>query len=204
MEIRERITRKAADMFIIMGIKRVKMDTIAQKLNISKRTIYDNFINKDALIRATIDLAQKEQNNINNKIIHNSENIIEAVLSLLKNGSDLLAGINPQYYTDLKRLYPDIWKENIEQSKEHSFKLILELLKRGKEEGIYRQEINEEIITLILTGQLYMLFEQKLFPAGKFSIVEVYENIIINMTRGVATNKGLELLEKHKNPSLSG
>lgn len=191
-------------MFIIMGIKRVKMDTIAQKLNISKRTIYDNFRNKDALIRATIDLTQKEQNNINNKIIHNSENIIEAVLSLLKNGSDLLAGINPQYYTDLKRLYPDIWKEKIEQSKEHSFKLILELLKKGKEQGIYRQEINEEIITLILTGQLYMLFEQKLFPAGKFSIVEVYENIIINMTRGVATNKGLELLEKHKNPSLSG
>jgi len=189
-------------MFIIMGIKRVKMDTIAQKLNISKRTIYDNFRNKDALIRATIDLTQKEQNNINHKIIHNSENIIEAVLSLLKNGSDLLAGINPQYYTDLKRLYPDIWKDNIEQSKEHSFKLILELLKRGKEEGIYRQEINEEIITLILTGQLYMLFEQKLFPAGKFSIVEVYENIIINMTRGLATNKGLELLEKHKKPSL--
>ncbi len=204
MEIRERITRKAAEMFIILGIKRVKMDTIAQKLNISKRTIYDNFRNKDALIRATIDLTQKELNDINNKIINNSENIIEAVLSLLQNGSELLAGINPQYYTDLKRLYPDIWKEKIEQSKEHSFKLILELLKKGKEQGIYRQEINEEIITLILTGQLYMLFEQKLFPAGKFSIVEVYENIIINMTRGVATNKGLELLEKHKNPSLPG
>ncbi len=202
MDVKERITRVAAEMFFTMGIKRVKMDTIAQKINVSKRTIYDIFRNKDSLIRATIDLSQKEQNDINNKIIDNSENIIDAVLSLLQNGSELLAGIDPQYYADLKRLYPDIWKEKIEKSKEYSFRLILELLKRGKDEGVYRQEINEEIITIILTGQLYMLSDQKLFPDKKFSIVEVYENIIINMTRGVATKKGLELLEKHNKPSL--
>lgn len=199
MDPREKITRAATELYFKMGIKRVKMDTIAQKLNISKRTIYDNFRNKDSLIRTTIDLSQKEQNNINNKIINESENIIVAVLDILQNGSKLLDIINPQYFTDLKRLYPEIWEEKIEESKEHSYKLILDLLRKGKEQGVYRKEIKEEIFAIILIGQLYyLLYDQKIFPANKFSIVEVYENIIISMTRGLASQKGLSLLEKYQ------
>jgi TetR/AcrR family transcriptional regulator, cholesterol catabolism regulator len=198
MEVRDRIIREAAELFLLNGVKKVKMDNIAKKIKVSKRTIYENFENKDSLIRATIDLAQKEQIELNNMIVSESENIIEAVLALLKNGSEMLVRINPDYFSDLKRLYSGIWKEKIEQSKVHSFKLILELLKKGKEQGIYRDDINEEIIALILIEQLSMLSEQKFPGYRKFSLVEFYENIIINMTRGVATEKGLRLLEKYR------
>lgn len=196
MEITERILRKALEMFFREGIKKVKMDNIAQNLNISKRTIYENFRNKDTLIRAAMDLSQKEHNDFSKKVISQSENIIEAVLSHLKFGSELLSSINPKYYDDLKRLYPEIWKEKIEESRIHSYTTILDLLKKGKSQGIYRPEINEEIIAVIMTGQIYMLSDRMIFSRNKFSIVEVYENIVINMTRGVATARGLALLEK--------
>ena len=201
MEVREKIIREAAELFLLKGVKKVKMDNIAKKIKVSKRTIYENFNNKDSLIRATIDLAQKEQLELNNMILSGSENIIEAVLALLKNGSEMLARINPDYFSDLKRLYPRIWKEKIEQSKVHSCKFILELLKEGKKQGFYRDDINEEIIALILIEQLSMLSDQKFFTDEKFSLVEIYENIIISMTRGVATGKGLELLEKYRQTS---
>lgn len=197
MDIRERIIREALELFLIHGVKKVKMDNIAKRLRISKRTIYENFKNKDSLIRETIDLTHNQQININNKILAESDNTIEAVLTLLRNGSKLLSGINPRYFTDLQRLYPKIWKEQIHQSKIHSYKFILELLKKGKQQGIYREDINEEIIAIILIEQLNMISNQSIFPAKKFSMVEVYENIIINMTRGVATSKGLELLKNY-------
>jgi TetR/AcrR family transcriptional regulator, cholesterol catabolism regulator len=110
----------------------------------------------------------------------------------------MLSGINPRYYADLQRLYPRIWNEKIRQSKLHSHQLIRDLLKKGIHEGIYREDINEEIISLILIEQLYMLLDEKILPAGEFSIVEVYENIIITMTRGLATPKGLKLLENYQ------
>ncbi len=198
MEVRNKIIREAAELFLLNGVKKVKMDNIAKKIKVSKRTIYENFKNKDSLIRATIDLAQKEHIELNNLIVSESDNIIEAVLALLKNGSKMLARINPDYFSDLKRLYPDIWKEKIEQSKVHSFNLILELLKKGKEQGVYRSDIKEEIIALILIEQLSMLSDQKFPGHRKFPLVELYENIIINMTRGVATGKGLRLLENYQ------
>lgn len=198
MEFQEKIKREAASLFFQIGVKKVKMDTIAQNLKVSKRTLYENFKNKDSLIRETLDLIQDEQNSINNKILKESDNIIEAVLSLLKNGSELLAGINPKYFKDLQRLYPEIWDEKIRESKFHSYQLILNLLKKGKKQGIYRKDIKEEIIARILIEQLYMLSDQNIFPAKEFSITEVYENIIISMTRGVATQKGLDLLEEYQ------
>lgn len=198
MDVREKILREASGLFFQMGIKRVKMDNIAQRLKISKRTIYENFKDKDSLIRETIDLNNKEQISLNNKILTESETIIEAVLTLLKNGSEMLSQINPGFYKDLQRLYPKIWKEKIQESKIHSHQLIMELLKKGKDQGIYMKYINEDIIALILIEQLFMLSDQSIFPASKFSIVEVYENIIISMTRGVATAKGLKLLEEYQ------
>lgn len=198
MEFRDEIKKEAIGLFFKMGVKNVKMDTIAQRLRVSKRTLYENFKNKDSLIREAIDLAQKEQNKINEKIVTESGNVIEAVLSLLKNGSELLSGINPRYFTDLQRLYPGIWDEKIRQSKIHSHQFIRDLLKKGIREGIYREDINEGIISLILIEQVYMLSDQKILPAGEFSIVEVYENIIITMTRGLATPKGLKLLENYQ------
>ncbi len=198
MDFREEIKREAATLFFQLGVKKVKMDTIAQRLKVSKRTIYENFRNKDTLIRDTIDFVQKEQNDINKKILNESDNIIKAVLGLLKNGSELLSRINQLYYSDLQRLYPNIWDDKIKESKIHSCNLILELLKKGKREGIYRKDTNEEIIALILIQQLYMLSDQNVFPGTRFSISQVYENIIITMTRGLATAKGLKLLEDYQ------
>jgi TetR/AcrR family transcriptional regulator, cholesterol catabolism regulator len=198
MEFNEEIKKEAIGLFFRMGVKKVKMDTIARRMKISKRTIYESFRDKETLITEAIDYLQSEQNEINNKILKESGNTIEAVLELLKNGSALLSKISPKYFQDLQRLYPKIWNEKIKKSKIHSYELIHCLLKKGTGEGIYRKDINEEIISLILIEQLYMLSDPHLFPGKKFPLGEIYENIILTMTRGLLTAKGLKLLEAYQ------
>ncbi len=198
MEFNEEIKKEAIGLFFRMGVKKVKMDTIARRMKISKRTIYESFRDKETLIAEAIDYMQREQNEINNKILNESENTIEAVLELLKNGSALVAKISPRYFQDLRRLYPRIWNEKIKQSKTHSYEIIHCLLKKGISEGIYRKDINEEITSLILIEQLYLLSDPNLFPGKKFPLAEVYENIILTMTRGLLTAKGLKLLEGYQ------
>jgi TetR/AcrR family transcriptional regulator, cholesterol catabolism regulator len=196
-DFNDEVKKEAIWLFFRMGIKKVKMDTLAKRMKISKRTIYESFRDKETLITEAIDYMQREQNEINKKILNESENTIEAVMELLKNGSALVAKISPLYFQDLRRLYPKIWNEKIKQSKTHSYKIIHSLLKKGISEGIYRKDINEEIISLILIEQLYMLSDPHLFPGKKFHLAEVYENIILTMTRGLLTARGLKLLDKY-------
>jgi TetR/AcrR family transcriptional regulator, cholesterol catabolism regulator len=205
MIFRENIIRKAGELFIANGIKDVSMDMIAKEINISKKTIYGYFRNKDSLVKTASLKAHEEQTQINKRILCESENVIEAVLTFMKNGSDLLDRTNPLYFSDLQRLYPKIWKENIQLGKKYSFILIVELLEKGRKEGAFKEDINEKVIAWILVEQLYMLTNQETLPSFHFSVPDAYRNIIIWMTRGIATREGLEILEGYlKTPEKSG
>ena len=51
--MREKILIGASDLFLTYGFKSVTMDDIANKLGISKKTIYLHFENKTKLVEAT-------------------------------------------------------------------------------------------------------------------------------------------------------
>ncbi|HZJ80119.1 MAG TPA: helix-turn-helix domain-containing protein, partial [Dysgonamonadaceae bacterium] len=50
MELKDRIIEQAGELFVKHGIKRISMDEIASRLGISKRTIYQNFKDKEDLL----------------------------------------------------------------------------------------------------------------------------------------------------------
>src|ERR1700730_14423475 len=50
--MKERILETADQLFYLQGIRAVGVDTIAAKIGISKRTLYNHFPSKDELIRA--------------------------------------------------------------------------------------------------------------------------------------------------------
>ena len=66
MDYRQRITEEAANMFRTYGIRAVTMDMLANQLGISKRTIYEIFIDKDELLKGVLKwMAEKQQELLN-------------------------------------------------------------------------------------------------------------------------------------------
>lgn len=176
------------------------MEVISKKLNISKRKIYLYFKNKNTLIKATCDKFRTEQNDINNTILLNSDNAIDAVAGFLTNGTRLLSEINPCYFADLKRLYPKIWRDTVKQSKINTYDLVLRLLTRGQQERIFMKSINIDIIARVIIEQLYMITDEAIYPPEGFFAAEVYKSILVSMIRGITTKKGLQLFEEYCYP----
>ena len=58
---REEIIRTTRDLIIRNGIRAVRVDEIAQKLEISKRTLYELFSDKDTLVEQCWDKIREEQ-----------------------------------------------------------------------------------------------------------------------------------------------
>ena len=58
---REDIIRTTRDLIIRDGIRAVRVDEIAQKLEISKRTLYELFSDKDTLVGECWDKIREEQ-----------------------------------------------------------------------------------------------------------------------------------------------
>ena len=55
MSLKKHITIVALDLFSKNGINRVSMDDVARKANVSKRTLYDFFSDKESLLIETLD-----------------------------------------------------------------------------------------------------------------------------------------------------
>ena len=199
MDIKQRIISGSRQMFIKYGIRSITMDMKAEQLGISKRTIYENFTDKDELLQHCINAAMNNQRRINEEIINNTENIIEATFKFIKNSIDTLNAINPLFFFDIEKYYPELWEQKIRENDNRNLYRSIELVNKGIQEGIFRKEINGEIVAKLILEQFKMLSNQELFPHDKFSKVDVFENIVINFVRGISTKKGLLLIDKYSN-----
>jgi TetR/AcrR family transcriptional regulator, cholesterol catabolism regulator len=197
MDIKDKIISGSQKMFIKHGIRSITMDMIAEQLGISKRTIYETFKDKDELLKCCIEAATDEQMAIVEKIMTDSVNIIEAMIKVVKHNVTILNSVSPLFFHDIKKYYSKLNEHTIENNDKQSITHIIDLLNRGIQENLFRRAINVEIVAILLSEQFRVLGNHDIFPEEKFSKAEIFENIVINFMRGIATKEGLALIEKY-------
>lgn len=195
METRDIIIAEGSKQFLKYGIKGVTMDDIAKSLSMSKRTIYENFRDKNELLRSCMDRILSEQYEDSEKIIYNTGNVIETIFEVIQYGIRALRTINPLFELDLKKFHFQLWMEVKQKSDEVRFNQIYRLLRKGINENLFRKNINVEVVSKIFLGQLSILSDDQTFPKDKFEMEVVFENMVINFARGIATAKGIELID---------
>jgi AcrR family transcriptional regulator len=194
MEIRDKIISFSRQLFLKYGIRSVTMDMIAEQMGISKRTIYENFSNKDELLENCILTAQNEQKIMMQEMFSGTSNVIEATLKFIKIQINAINSINPVFLIELKKYYTEIWTK-INSNEESGIAMIKWLIQKGVDEELFRKDINIEIISRLINEQFKLLNNQDLFPEDQFSKAEIFENIAINFLRGIATDKGMEVIK---------
>jgi len=196
MELRERIIEEASKLFFQNGIKSMTMSDIATHLGISKRTLYEVFNDKEELLEACIEKSFKQADQKMKELIHESENVIDALMRIYATHLNDRHKLNKSLIHDLRKYHPLLYK-NIEckQKKEDTNRYV-PLFEKGVEQGLLRNDVNSEIQMWLLKAQFKMLMEEDFFPTDRFSIDKFVEAIILNFTRGMATPEGNKLIDE--------
>ena len=180
--LEQRIIAKASELFLLHGIKAVTMDFLATEMGISKRTLYERFKDKETLLRKTLEYQDKKSRQEREKLAKECTNPLELNLMEYKAISDSLRRINRNYIRDLQKYHPDMEK-------------VVSVMEKSIQEGYIRAELNPRILALLLRVQLETLIYSEEIEKNHFSYPEVFETIVLNYARGIATPKGLELIE---------
>src|SRR4051812_47289463 len=111
MEAQERIVGKAHELFMRYGIRSVSMDEVANQLGISKKTIYQFYTDKDALVEDVIDieLSKSERGCTMHK--KQSENPIHEIFMAVDMLLEMLSQMNPTLIFDLERYHPKAFRK---------------------------------------------------------------------------------------------
>ena len=196
-EIKNNILQKVTALFFRYGIKSVTMDDIARELGMSKKTLYQFFENKNDLITQMFELEEGRDIEITKCILNEAENAVDELMGFAKHGIEEFAKImsSPTIVYDLQKYYRDIWLKfelGINQRIYEGTKMNLE---RGKKEGLYRKDIEADIVAKLYVRQMMSFIDEDTFPIKNYNKVQLFKQYLIYHIHGIATPKGIAIFE---------
>ncbi|MBO5863031.1 MAG: TetR/AcrR family transcriptional regulator, partial [Paludibacteraceae bacterium] len=193
---------KAAALFVESGIKGITMDELAEHLGMSKRTIYEHFADKKELVKECVIFIDNKKDELAKDAVKHSKNVIETLLTLHLDNLKMMGSVNRKFADDIKKFYPEL-HNYFQEKRESSVYSTINFLQKGVEEGVVRDDQNVEIYANLLHEEMYLLFDNRSIHLSEFSVKEVYSVMFLCFLRGIATNKGLAVIDdflmKNKN-----
>lgn len=189
--------KQVSFLFLKYGLKNVTMDDIARELGISKKTLYVHFPDKNTLIEKC---ALEYVSNIDQRvscIFHEEGNAIEQSYNVFVTILSYINNVQPVVFYDLQKYYPKLWKIYNDIKVNIMPTILKQNLQKGKNEGLYRPDLDEEVIITLYTKITDMIFQDNSFSHIDFKTM--YQEFFKYHTYGIATEKGRKFLESKFN-----
>lgn len=190
--LRRKVVDAAVQAFTTSGIKSVTMDDIATLVGISKRTLYELFVDKEELLEACILRSQEELDRFIDELLAKSDNVLEVLLKLFLYSTERFHATNRLFFEDLKK-YPKAC-DLMHQGRRHDSEETIRFFREGVEQGIFRDDVNFAIVNLLVREQMNVLLNTDI--CSQFSFQEVYESIMFTYLRGISTEQGARELDR--------
>ena len=193
--VKQRIIEEASELFGRSGVKSITMDDLARHLGISKRTIYENFKDKEELLIACVDAFHDESSE---RVFLEAGNVAEAILSMLQKSAEQAAQWQFNMVNDIRKYYPQVYKNHLIRLHHNERQNFERIVQRGISEDIFRSELNPEIIARFFCKMEEVVIARIDKDLDKFSLADIFDNIVITILRGICTEKGIEIIDKYK------
>lgn len=198
LDHKERILGKAKELFMQFGIRSVSMDDIASAMGISKKTIYQYFADKEELVGAVIQVKMDQSQEICIRDQDESENAIDEMFRAMDMVEEHLSAMNPSVLFDLKKYHPLAFSRLERHKNDFLIGVIQKNLHWGIKEGLYRPEINVDVLSKFRIESMLISFDPAFYHKHKISIADMERLILEHFLFGIVTIAGYKLVLKYQ------
>ncbi|MCF8227848.1 MAG: TetR/AcrR family transcriptional regulator [Bacteroidales bacterium] len=195
-EKEQRIIRVTEELYAKYGIKSITMEDVASSLGISKKTLYQFVSDKEELVEKVINSHAREKLEEFAAIFDEKKNAIDELFDLIDFIKQMFKEHNPAREYDLLKYYPELYNALKIKKREHIFKAFRENIEKGKQQGLYRQDTDAELISKLHVFRVENIIDNDLFDKEELTSPDFCLEIIIYHIRGIATSEGITYLEK--------
>ncbi len=191
--LQEAIISHALEMFKTQGIKAVRMDDVAKSLKMSKRTLYEQFTDKEELLLECVKLSSERNREIYIEYMAKAEGLMDILCFFIRHELEGFSRYNPSFFVDVLKYQPVM--EYIEQRHEADYTYREAFLRKGIEEGLIVGNINFTLLTRTNKAAIDNLIQEKVYE--QYPLQEIFRTFILVFLRGILTEKGQRELEKY-------
>jgi AcrR family transcriptional regulator len=189
-EIRARIIAVAKDEFFRIGFSKVTIDEIAAKLGMSKKTIYKFFESKNEIVRAVTSETMNHMKKCCEEIAGNEEmDFVDKLREMMTLVAIQYSKLGRPLIEDLQKNAPHIWELISKFRQERIQEDFGNLLKEGMRKGMFRNDIDEQLILLIYSNAIQTIINPEMLMHLPFSAAQVFEAIVKVIYEGILTDE---------------
>lgn len=198
METKDRILTHAAALFLRNGIKSVSMDDIAAELAMSKKTLYKFFTNKDEIVQGMVTQHLSTVQGECCAIAGHAPNAVAQMLDVSRWADQQFSNIHPRIFHDLRKYHPVAWKLFAAHKSTFILDQITQNLRRGIAEGLFRPDLDVEVLARLSLAQIELTFDPESYPPAQFTPQRVNRVLDEHFLLGVVTRQGHELIADYR------
>lgn len=192
------ILEETVELFYEFGIRNLNMDDISRSLGISKKTLYQVVKSKEDLIEKLFHLDALKWDNEFSKIKIEELNAIDVLIQVSLLVFDEMSRLNPKLKFELKKYYEPIYNEFMVKKQNHIFNQISKNIQKGIKEGLYRGDVNIELVAGLYVRNLVDMHNKDYCLIGNITFDQVFEVMFENHIRAISTPDGIAYFEKRK------
>jgi AcrR family transcriptional regulator len=196
--MQERILNKSRELMFQTGVKHVTMDDLATQLGISKKTIYQYYKDKDALVSSVVENELANHALICNQSMQAADNAVHEIFLLMTVIQEMFNRMNPLALFEIEKYYPLAFEKIKNHKDDFIFSMISANLEKGIAEGLYRKDVDVTILSKYRLETSLIPFNIHVFHPSKFDMLKVNLQIIEHFVYGVATLEGHKLMDAYK------
>ena len=185
-ENKRRIMDKALEHFLKFGFSKVTMNEIAEELGMSKKTIYQHFPSKEELLSDVIStLHERTASDIETLIDDQNVDFAQKLRGALDILSAFHSRMTPYILADMEKHAPGVCKANDEFKRQRIRNIWSRLVGEGIQKGVFRADIDKELIVLIYAGALQHLLHPDTFNQLGLSVSQIHKTIGTVVLEGI-------------------
>ena len=195
-DVKQRILLEASQLIFHYGVKAMTMDELAKRIGVSKRTIYEHFEDKDALLTAICQYHQKANKTNFKKVLEESSTIIHAMFYWYdKNIANVSFEKILLLYDEIKRYHPAVYQKEILKNINQKIEDTKNILQLGVKQGVFRKNLDIDIATMLLLSFFQQLKDDTDGIRQQFPIERLHSTYMEIFVRGCCSNKGIQAFE---------
>jgi AcrR family transcriptional regulator len=190
------ILRESSQLFIKYGLRSLSIDDLCREMGISKKTMYQYIENKADLVSKTLNYVVEEAVQAVQTAHEEGMNAIDQLLGVSRKVCSEMQNFNPSTTFDLQKYYPEIYKKFNQSKKEIIFHQIVDNMRKGISEGLYRDDLPIELVARLYVQKLEYINDPEFLNSEDFSFSNMFQVMFDNHIRGISNSNGLEYYEK--------
>lgn len=178
-------------------MKSVTMDDIARQVGISKKTIYQHFADKDDIVLQVMQSHLERDQHDMDCMATDSVDPIHELLSVSEMMRKSVHEVNPSALIDIQRHHPKAWQVFLDFKEKYIITAITENMRVGIERGLYRNDLDMEVMARLRVESVQLAFDDRVFPNTRTDMLAIQEHLLHHFIRGILTEKGFALYNQY-------